>query len=421
MATSTTRQTARRQLFDEIDIGFNFTAITITSTTLTTRDARLQAPGANMPADHLRGYYLYRPDVPSADQIRMITGAAISSGLVTITHAGPNYTDTSDTVAELLGIDPDLLNNYFNDALAAEFGEFTLPLSSLTDGDMQESDATSWTDASGTSSKVTAAANVRYGLRGHRFAASGSDGRAYRQTLDVTRGRTYRIAAIGRADVGSAVLELTDAADAAIDSVTTTEENWTYLWLNVTPGSTVERVRLKVGGVGATDDSYWAALWLFRPEDRVIELPSWADDREKVKAISTATFDGPTDATNTAQALSRGLRTLAQDRDWYYVSEQAAVHPHVVEFRSKIGTYGPLFITGTPPYSYFGTFSADSDTTFCPQDVLVARVKFIIGRHHEDIFPGLRSDSLGEIAGLARRHIVSPPPEPEFHPRFLRS
>ena len=162
MTTAITRQAIRRELYNQIPgLGFSAIADSLTGATLTdTYTFRDASVGPN----HYRGYYLYRPDLTSDDTIRKVLTFVPSTGVVIVT--GGNYSNTTELDYEMVGlIHPDELNSCITRAQRRIYFETMVPLTPLSDGDMDANNTTSWDVTSATRAKVTAAANVYSGIR----------------------------------------------------------------------------------------------------------------------------------------------------------------------------------------------------------------------------------------------------------------
>lgn len=403
------------QLLDEVQgLGVKFTGTaTASGQVVTTNNPIINRGGSNKPANDYAGRLLYIPSETGDDQVHSIKSVSVaeSTGITTITTLDTYDSTTTNGTMYILSLHPDALRNLLNDSLELEYTDITIPLiADVVDGDMQTSGVTNWSDTNAQSSKVITAATVLYGIRGLRVALSGANG--YSETAAasrIVRGQQFRAFAIGRADVGSAVMTVVDTSGNTLASASSTEENWNLIWVDVSPGSTVEEVKFRLGGSGASDDTYWACVGFYRVDDLIIDLPTWADAKHKVKAISTANFRGATDST-AYQALSRSLHRLDEGRDWRYVNEGASIHPYYIELMNRnFLDEWPIFITGSRPRSDFGTLSADSDTCYIELQVWKERAKSLIGRRYPTAFPGLEGEGSRGIAERAALRETSPP------------
>lgn len=399
------------QLLDEIPgLGWKFTGTaTSAGAVVTTTDPEINKGGSSEAnSQRFTQSFLYIPSESGADQIHSITSISVSGATTTITTLGTYGSTTTDGSMYILAIHPDILRALINDALELELTDITLPITPVADGDMQSSGVTDWTDSSATSSKITTAANVLHGLRAMRVANSGSSGGTVSALHAVPRGRQVHVWAIGRADVGTAVLSVLDSSNNVLASASHTEENYNFIYLDVTPS--VEEIKFKLGGSGASDDTYWAGVGFYIPDSNIIELPSWADETFKIKAISRARFDGTTDAAEVYFASSREEAALTKDIDWRDTHEHASVHPHQLHLlRGSWTAPWPFYIFGQRPFSDFGTLSADSSTTNCPLHVIIPRCKQLLAKRYQ-VFSEIGGDAEAQIVARTAARQTSKPP-----------
>jgi hypothetical protein len=399
------------QLLDEVPgLGWKFIG-TATSggAVVTTTDPELNKGGSSDGnSQRFTQSFLYIPAETGQDQIHSITTISVSSATTTITTLGNYGSTTTDGQMYILAIHPDILRALINDGLELELTDITLPITPITDGDMQTSGVTNWTDTSAVSSKVTTAANVIHGLRAMRVANSGANGGTVSALHAVPRGRQVHVWAIGRADVGSAVLSVLDSSNNVLASNSHTEENFNYIYLDFTPS--VEEIKFKLGGDGASDDTYWQAVGFYMTDANIIDLPSWVDTTFKIKAISRARFEGSTDATDVFTAASREEAALIKDVDWRDTHEDVSVHPHQLHLLKKnlVGEY-PLYIFGQRPFSDFATLAADTDSLNIPLHVIVPRCKQLLSKRYE-VFSDLRGDAEAQIVARTSARQTSNPP-----------
>lgn len=413
------------QLLDEVQgLGRKFTGTaTNGGATVTTTDPEINKLGTLQPSTRFQGRFLYIPTgTVGTDDVHSIQTSSVSSATATLTTNG-NYAATYTSVnMYILAIHPNDLRRLVNDALELDLTNITLPLTYGTDWDMQTSGVTNWTDTNATSSKVTAVANVIYGVRGLRVLNSSSNGYSQSASTRITKNQPFVAWAIGRADVGTATATLVDGSGNTLTSLTSTEEQWVYMWDDVTPGSTAEEVSWRLGGSGASDDTYWAAVGIYKPDEAQIFLPSWVDEPFKLKALSRACFRGPTDDSRSWQAMSREMRKLNEGADYRVEIEHGSLNPAYVEIVDPgwRNWDSPYFITGMRPYSDFGTLGADTDSVYAPLHVVIPRAKYLLGDRYSQAFPDVKMQAMSELAvRAASRRTETPKPTYRVNRMFL--
>ena len=429
MSTATPFSTSLDQLIDEVEgLGYKFTTVAINAGTVTTNEPEFNKDGANAPGERFQNGYLFVPSGVAADRVRSNSTIAVAAGVTTITHNGPDTAAGGGAqTAYLLSMNPLHLIRIGNDALGLEYNEMTVPLSLVTDGDMQTSGVTNWTDTSATSSKVTTAANVFFGLRGMRVLLSGASGYTVNAAnVRISRGKSWRAWAIVRADVGTAILRVVDASGNSLATVQTTEENWTYVWVDFTPGSTIEEIAFRLEGSGATDDIYVAAVGFQRVGERLVYLPSWATKRDRIRSLSVASYTGSGSETGAVPAFSRVLASLEEGLDYRFIAEPMAANVSAIEIlpagiaRHPSLLNSPLWITGERPYSDIESFTVISDTSTIEPERLVTRMKYLLGKNHPAYFTGLREVAEEEILGRIPASTTREPERVRTHIRGTR-
>lgn len=417
MSTTITETTLIDQGIDEVPgLAWKFTG-TATSggATLTTTDAEINKLGANYEAARFQTLFLWIPTGTNGDDVHSVTTMSVSGATTTITtlgNFGSTYTSAS---MYLIGIHPAVFRRLLNDALELELTDYIAPLSHIQglDNDMAASGVTNWTDSNATSSKVTTVAAAYEQIRALQVANSGANGYSASPSMQVTTNGQYLFWAIGRSASGTAVATLRGSSDIA--SLSTTESRYQYLWDQGSFGSN-ETVTVRLGSSGASDTSTWAGYALQPLDDSLFLLPSWADERFKVKGILRGYF-GFTSGANAMDAFSRELVPLREGIDYTYQTSYSAVNTGAIQIDRRWLSY-PLWIHGLRPYADLGTFTGPTDTTTCPLHVLVPRVKYLIGKRYASTFPGLAAEAEKEIAQRASLRVTRLPQESRVQRMF---
>ena len=386
MSTTITEATLVDQVIDEVPgLGWKFVG-TATSggATLTTTNAEINKLGSNYDTNRFAGHFLWIPSGSAGtDDIHSITTMSVSAATTTITTLG-NYGATYTTAAMyILAIHPDVFRRLLNDALELEYTDYLAPLSHIQglDHDMAASGVTNWTDSSATSSKVTTVAAAYEQIRALQVANSGANGYSAGPAMQVTSNGQYLFWAIGRAASGTAQAILRGAST-DLETLTTTESRYQYMWAQGNFNGD-ESVTVRLGSTGASDTSTWAGYALQPLDDSLFLLPSWADERFKVKSIMRGYF-GFSSGSNSMDAYSRELVPLTEGIDYTFQTSYSAVNTGALQIDKRWLSY-PLWIKGSRPLSDLGTFAAPTDTTFGALHVLVPRVKLKAGGATEPI------------------------------------
>lgn len=411
MATTSTFTTLLDQLLDDIPgLGWSFTTASIAAGSVTTNDQEIMRLSTNAPSDRFQGLFLYIPSAATADEIRSVTTTSVAapaaSNVATLTHAGPNTATGTTATAYLLAIHPDILRRLSQDALEREWTDYLVPLShrEFDDYDVQANNVTSWSDTvDATPTKVTDDTHVYEGLRALRVLNNGANGYSESVSMLVSANRTYLAWGIGRSAVGTVGITVRGSAD--ISSVTTTESRFQYLWTTGDTGSN-ESVTLRVGGSGASDDGYWGGFGFQLIDDTVIHLPSWANQRKKVRGLYRAHFSCES-ASGVHDAFSRDLIPLKEGIDWEFKVNAASVWSGRIEVERRWLSY-PLWIAGSRPHSDFETISTDASTTSLDFHTWLARFKQLLGEKYRAQWPDLEASASKKLSELTALNWVAP-------------
>ena len=375
--TTTTRRAARRVLFDLItNLGFPGTADTVAAGSITDAYAfQDSALGVN----HFRGTYIYRPTTTGDDVVKKAGNLTLATGL--LAHTGSNYTDITETLYEIIGpLHPDELNACIQRALRKVYFEtqtvLTLgsDLATITDFDMEANNTTSWTATSSTLTKSTGVANVFSGLRSLRVANSGANGRAESVSYPVHRGEPVYIAAIARADVGTANFQLYDITNSvALQTFSSTQEGWVHFWWQGNVGSTTEEVAFRLIGTESTADVYWDSIVFYRLADRRIVAPSWLDEPWKFLKLRQAVYKRNL-AANVDDANSRTFADWFTPQHFTLDPFHPEANAYAVQLRKPLPS-ADLWLEGKRPFFDLEPLTNDTDTTTAPLQQLLAYTK----------------------------------------------
>ena len=410
------------QLLDEVDgLGFKLTLATVTASasTATTTDARVNAAATN----RYKGAFLWVPAAAAAgDRIRSIASHSVSAGTATLSTNGPTYTGGDTAIAAyILAIHPDLLMNLLNDVLRLERFETTVPLTpDVADGDMQSTAVTDWTATNTTRAKTTS--DVFNGARSLQLTNSAADGHGATADITVPRGRSIKPWAIGRASGAStARLRAVDTSDNSLESVSTTQEAWQFMWLTVNPGAAIEQIALWLQGDEELAVTVWGALGFQVPGARRYALPSSITKRSHLKAVSVANFSAAGDESGTMLAESWNLERIYAGEgrdDFRYIDEQISANPFQIEF-GKDRSQQPIFVTILRPYADIDTLTDPTDTTSCDLERFIPRAKHLLAKRYAQ-FAEYRRDALDEEVAIEHETATAAPGRVEVRGGFSR-
>ena len=388
MAYSNTRQVIRRHLYDQVPIlGFNGTADSLSVTTVvdtfTMRDS-------NLPANHFKGTFVYRPGRTDDDRIKKAGALVNTTG--TLSHTGTDYANTADNDYEIVGLlHPDDINNCIIRALRKVYYETQVPLTLVTDGDMSSSATSDWTGTNATLAKTVTAAQVFSGIRAMSVTATSALGQAQSSSILVTAGESVYASGIVRSSTGTARFAIYDVTNSSILCyIDSTQTNFQRLWLQCTVPSTCEQIALQLIEVANNDVGYWDSAFLYRLNDMRILAPSWVDEPWKLLKLREARYmktinNSPTTGTGTAvgggqqEAASRVLA------DWYTPRHFSLdpFHPEANPFAIQLQRTLPqneLWIEGKRPYFDIESLATESAATTAPLDLLLSYAKLELAK-----------------------------------------
>lgn len=179
------------------------------------------------------------------------------------------------------GPDPDDIDRARDRALTQICTRWrSVPLTWPVDGDFLASGVSNWTASSATATKVTKSGPERFVEQTLRVANSGANGYAA-QTLNVRENETWNFFVYVQADVGTAAFIVQDLTNSAVVTLNAVEERttwageaWQVLKGTFTIPADCEQISVRLGGQGASDDSYWASLALYPADAKRFVLPS---------------------------------------------------------------------------------------------------------------------------------------------------
>ena len=377
-----TRKVLRQEFLARTGLGFNGTA-TGGSTSTLADTAYLQ--DTTLPTG-ATGHYVkwwatnFKAATP---EVRHVTSYDNSTGTLTVSSpvwTAPIAATEYELYAFALPPNPYVaLNTIIDRVLQRYYFSTIVPLSLLADADMEDSGTTSWDGASGAAAMtlVKSSSVVWHGHQSMQAAPSASSATfdVYTQlaaVLGIVEGEPYFVAVtLKPIDVGKFRLIARDAdAGADIDyaEVDSTEnQDWTIIAFQFTTADNSNRLQLRVAGdtqgVGCYIDDF---ILQHRDRNR-ISLPSWITDPHfQIRNI----YRMPLVAQISGDVYNVHESRMYQST-WDILRDRAGVNPYTLQLPEDMSTT-LWFLEGYRPY---GTLSAESSTTSCPQDLVIAAMK----------------------------------------------
>jgi hypothetical protein len=423
---SSTLTVARRQFYDDLagyEFGFNFTGINPCGAANTkTLDHRFMLGGTSAVAERFRGGHLFWPGSIAAERKRIADSLSVAAGVATLTHYGPDRTEVTLTDVEILSMDPDELIRMFGDALNGLKVDCFVPLGhGPTDGDMQKSLHADWDDTTATFEKQTTASEVFAGARSGTLTLSAGGG--YTQAATTYRmgsSKSGWMHAIAKADIGTGIYRIVDSGGTTVQSISFSQESWLYMTKQFSLSSTQELIRPRLMGTDNLDQIDWQSAWFVKDGEYLFDAPSWLGERDELRGLAVGRLGGAGPDDDTYLAAGMQFDELKEGVDYQFIRRFADATPHQIRLLNKGLISRPLFtIVACPysaPYGVSAAFTAESDTTTCPLDLLLAQMKILLGERYGQRFPGLYDKGVTEKITALSKAMSPLPPEQNTWP-----
>lgn len=278
---------------------------------------------------------------------------------------------------------PVRIHERINEVLETLRHDIWLPLTLITDGDMQTSGVGSWAATGSTRAKQTTGTGVQFGtqcLRVTNSAAGANTGLVTGASLNLAPGTEVFCAAMVQTVSGTssdAHLEFYDVTNSAIIKKgfvdTLSRGNTLIAFRTTVPAtSTAQTVRLR----GTASDSVidWNFAVVLPIAQRQFAFPTsleWSEDYtgmfflEVGKSITVGSSES---------AFNAFEHTLRKWGETQVFKDDAAVIPFRIEYRGPTRSIDKvLFIKGRVDYTVFTTTgaTADAETTTAPDDIVI--------------------------------------------------
>jgi hypothetical protein len=405
MAVTTTWETILDRLLNEVQgLGLKASGTATSATqTVTTVDARIAAGGDNQVSTRYEGRFLYIPSATAANQLRSILNidTVESTAVTTITVADTYDATFTDVSFYILADTPSALLAIANKALQGLHFDGESPLAhGPLDHDMQVSGASNWTATNSTAAKVTTAASVWSMAQAMTVTDGGSGGGYVESALNpVTAGESVMIHLIAK---GDGRLEVLDASSNELASMEFDSETWTYGWYQLSVD--VSQIKFRLVSDDASGVTTWQGAWFTR-EESLFRLPTGlSGNRISIEGLSVARFWETTTGEGVGQwyAGDSPLYTsLKRGTDWQAPPRKGDANPRLIRLLRGMSRSEPLFVLSKSPYSapygIASTLSTLASTTICPEDLIVAKMKEIIGKQYAEVWPQMAEEGRAEL------------------------
>jgi hypothetical protein len=268
-----------------------------TTTRATTTITVPRVANSNLTVDEFMQCWGFLPDHATADDRERPLGAVVVATGV-ISNGGRVFSGTSASpeqfeIMEFLS--PSQLFETCVEQMKQLPQTVMLPLGTFADSDMETAGVSNWTASNTSLSKVTTAANVFTGTQSLFINNTGANGYAESPAVNVNPGKSVYVAAILRADAGTASLVLYDntaGAEFSATAPTYTGERFAHIWRQETVPADCESITVRVVGSGASDDIYVDSIigpYIIN-SDFNVDAPSWMDETWRLRKIRSASY-----------------------------------------------------------------------------------------------------------------------------------
>jgi hypothetical protein len=251
-----------------------------------------------------------------------------------------------------------------------------LPLTLVTDGDMESTGTSDWTAAASTGTapalaKSTTVGRVLHGRRALSITANADATNSFARSLsiDVSENRSVFVVAdvyITASDKAKITLrDVTNGAD--IETAESVATGFVHFEFTATVPTDCEDIQVWLESPVASDVTYWSSVQLLFTNRQVYDYPSaleWSEDFDKIFYYPHGSA-----LTNSGEDLS--FEPFGKPAQVWSPADIIRDETAVVPFRIQLkkGTINkPIFVGGNIDYD---TLSADTDTTNAPEDIVI--------------------------------------------------
>ena len=251
-----------------------------------------------------------------------------------------------------------------------------LPLTLVTDGDMESTGTGDWTAAATTGSvptlaKSTTSGRVLHGRRALSITANSDATNSFAQSasIDVSENRNVFVSADVYITAGDkAKITLRDVtAGADIETAESLATGFVHFEFTATVPADCEDIQVWLESPVASDVTYWGSVQLLFTNRQVYDYPSaleWSEDFDKI-------FYYPHGAALTNSGEDLSFEPFGKPTQIWspadIIRDETAVVPFRIQLK-KGNINKPIFVGGNIDYDIL---SADTDTTNAPEDIVV--------------------------------------------------
>ena len=241
-----------------------------------------------------------------------------------------------------------------------------VPLSLITDGDMEDDPTSNYTASNAILTEETT--NVLFGRKSLNVTTTSANGYAYSGSVFVPPNTEVFCSTdcyVAAATVKFILYDVTNSEE--IETAESGVDGWVHLEFVTTTPSDCERIRLHLVGQGAIDVIYFNNAVLLPTRRKLYDYPSaleWSEDLNGV-------FYYPRGTALSGDSEDKSFAVLENKAEkWSEISmirDETAVTPYRIQIH-KTPINRSLFVRGLVDYN---TLTSDSSTTYAPSDIVI--------------------------------------------------
>ena len=262
---------------------------------------------------------------------------------------------------------PDILHQVIDDVLDELEHPVILPLSLVSDGDMETSGVGQWTASNSTLSKDTS--TVLHGRQSLSVTATAANGQARSATVDLPPNTEVLCAAdvfITGGDSAKLILRRITATAADLETAESAATGWVHLEFKFTTGTDVEQVALYLESQANNDVTLWDNAILLPTKQAQFDYPGSLEFSDEL--IKIFFFERGTGLSATTDDFAFKLFEK-KTSFWGHAQverDETGVIPYRVELLNTPITH-PLWVDGRIDY---GALTSDTTTTLAPKELV---------------------------------------------------
>lgn len=279
--------------------------------------------------------------------------------------ADPNL--ATGKVLLFFGLTPYDFLTAINDVVRTLFLPRYLPLTVVTDGDMEASGVGSWTDETGTPTQTKETSIVLTGTQSLKLVTTTVDHSVKSVSVPVTEGQQIPFSTPIKVTAGSLRAQLYDVTNSAeIWGTTIDEEDWTEARVQATVPANCQNIQVRYIAKTASTTAYVDHAGLLT-ESMVFPVPSQVATAHDVMGVYHLPRGFNSEATDAYRAFERRLEPWPM---YDVLTDYAGVNSHRIQVRKPC--WDPLFVMFRDNGTVFtGIAATTAEVAYAPEEIIV--------------------------------------------------